>query len=730
MKPGTRIGRYELLGEIGRGAMGAVYRARDTRLKREVAIKTIASTGSDVERDDLANRLEREAQVAATLNDPGIVAIYDVEQEGQVLYVVMELVEGESLAQRMACGPRFDPGQALRIATSVADALGVAHAAGIVHRDIKPANLLMTCDGKVKVSDFGIAKAIGEQVAMTRTGMLVGSPAYMAPEQVQGGALDGRADLFSLGIVLFEMLAGHRPFPADTVTALVYQILHSDPFEDWQNLSHLNADVVDFLRWALAKDRDRRVPLARTFAERARALAVREGNLDATFVPPPATHSRGATLPFDVPKAAVVAERTPQPARRGRAGAVLWASLACAAIAAVSTALMMTRENAASAPGQLPAATGATMTGQSAGSTVLPSFEAPPEATMADADSTPAFGSAPATVAASVAARPVDAASSTWNVPAAAPVAVAMNVPAVTPVPAAATPAPRAKPTDVSVAEANPAVPPVTGVTKPQIDASAFRSDMPQTLSPPSAAPSVEVARAGDFGKRYAAAGRPRAVLFWNRVVDDEVGAQFETMQHSRTVTERTAGAAAAEVRGVNGAAGAVTQGSIETRERDSHQSTRRIDGGARPRGVGVRDDWALESSYTAALQNAGVRLVDRNVAMRLMQAKGNVSSPSEQPLVEARALAQAADWVIEVVPAPDAKGELGLAFRISVTDTRSGAILVRTVSLGRSADTDRPRPFVAGERGFVRGRAEPSTMESVGKQLALDTLSALGQRL
>lgn len=253
---------------------------------------------------------------------------------------------------------------------------------------------------------------------------------------------------------------------------------------------------------------------------------------------------------------------------------------------------------------------------------------------------------------------------------------------------------------------------------------------MPQTLSPPPAAPSVEVALAGDFGKRYAAAGRPRAVLFWNRVVEDDVGAQFETTEHSRTVVERAAGASAVEVRGVDGAVGAVTQGSIETREHDSHQSTRRIDVGARPRGVGEREDWALESSYTAALQNAGVRLVDRNVAMRLMQAKGNVASSGEQPLVEARALAQAADWVIEVVSAPDAKGELGLAFRIRVTDTRSGAILIRTVSLGRSADADKPRPYVAGERGFVRDRAEPPTMEGVGRQLALDTLAALARRL
>ncbi|MBZ0102646.1 MAG: serine/threonine protein kinase, partial [Thermoanaerobaculia bacterium] len=283
MRPGTQVGRYEIVGEIGRGAMGAVWRARDPKLGREVAIKTIAAamSGGD-DRAEISARFEREARVAAQLAHPNIVGIYDAGTEGDSLFLVMELVEGETLGHRLATGRFPAAGEALEIAAQAADALSCAHEAGVIHRDIKPANLLIGRDGRVKVSDFGVAKAVSERTELTRTGMMVGSPAYMAPEQIKGMQLDGRSDLFSLGVVLFEMLCGRKPFPADTVTTLVYQILHEDPFEDAGVATSLGGELAEFLRQVLAKDREARLADARTFARRARELAGRLADGAAT----------------------------------------------------------------------------------------------------------------------------------------------------------------------------------------------------------------------------------------------------------------------------------------------------------------------------------------------------------------------------------------------------------------------------------------------------------------
>ncbi len=254
--------------------MGAVFRARDPKLGRDVAIKTIAAAvAAGDDREEIAARFEREARVAARLTHPNVVGVYDAGSEGDSLFLVMELVEGETLAHRLASGRFPSPAEAFEIAAQAADALATAHASGVIHRDIKPANLLLGRDGRVKVSDFGVAKAVGERTELTRTGMMVGSPAYMAPEQVKGMPLDGRSDLFSLGVVLFEMLCGRKPFPADTVTTLVYQILHEDPLEDPAMEASLGPGAAMFLREVLAKDRESRLADARTFAARARQLA-------------------------------------------------------------------------------------------------------------------------------------------------------------------------------------------------------------------------------------------------------------------------------------------------------------------------------------------------------------------------------------------------------------------------------------------------------------------------
>ena len=275
MIPPERIGRYHLRGEIGHGAMGAVFRAHDPQLARDVAVKLIslAYAAGHGDPKEAAARFAREARVAARLHHPNVVGVYDFGEEGDQLFLVMELVAGDTLAQRLARGEFPGTTAALQIVAQTADALAAAHLAGVIHRDIKPGNLLLSPAGNVKVSDFGVAKAVGESTELTRTGMMVGSPAYMAPEQVQGMELDGRSDLFSLGVVLYEMLMHRKPFPADTLTTLVYQILHQDPFDSETVAGRLHPDLIDLLRWSLAKERDVRIPDAVTFAARARALA-------------------------------------------------------------------------------------------------------------------------------------------------------------------------------------------------------------------------------------------------------------------------------------------------------------------------------------------------------------------------------------------------------------------------------------------------------------------------
>ncbi len=279
------------MGEIGRGAMGAVYRAHDPQLQRDVAIKLIslAFAAGHGDPKEAAARFAREARVAARLQHPNVVAVYDAGEEGDQLYLVMELVAGDTLSQRLVRGEFPGTGAALEIVAQTADALAAAHLAGVIHRDIKPGNLLLTPAGFVKVGDFGVARAVGESTELTRTGMLVGSPAYMAPEQVQGLDLDGRSDLFSVGVVLYEMLLHRKPFPADTLTTLVYQILHQDPFESESVAGRLHPDLADLLRWCLAKERELRVPDAQTLAVRVRALA-------AQFARPGAASATGPTL--------------------------------------------------------------------------------------------------------------------------------------------------------------------------------------------------------------------------------------------------------------------------------------------------------------------------------------------------------------------------------------------------------------------------------------------------
>ncbi len=317
-QPGS-IGRYTITGELGRGAMGVVYRAMDPALERPVAIKVIAARTSVVplSGEELEARFLREARVAARINHPGVVTVHDAGREGNSLYLVMELVEGESLSDRLARRRFPSAPEALEMVAQVADALGAAHALGVVHRDVKPGNIMLTRGGQIKVADFGVAKAIGEQTDLTRTGTVIGSPAYMAPEQVRGEALDGRADLFSLGVVLYELLLRRKPFPADTVTTLIYQILHDDPLADPQISRALGEEAAAFLRRCLSKSLDGRVRDAARFAADARALAARMpvSSIEITGptmripIPPPMSAPPGAQPVPPVPEK-VVARRS------------------------------------------------------------------------------------------------------------------------------------------------------------------------------------------------------------------------------------------------------------------------------------------------------------------------------------------------------------------------------------------------------------------------------------
>lgn len=241
---GTKVGPYEIVARLGAGGMGEVYRATDTKLRRDVALKVLPEDfASDGQR---MARFEREAQLLAALNHPHIAAIYSLEESGETRALVMELVEGPTLAERILQGP-LSLDEALSLARQVAEALEYAHERGIVHRDLKPVNLKVKPDGAVKVLDFGIAKALQDgpattdisrsptlTAAATRAGVILGTAAYMSPEQARGRTVDRRTDIWSFGCVLFEMLAGKLAFPGETVSDTLVAVITKEP--EWSRL--------------------------------------------------------------------------------------------------------------------------------------------------------------------------------------------------------------------------------------------------------------------------------------------------------------------------------------------------------------------------------------------------------------------------------------------------------------------------------------------------------------
>jgi len=267
LTPGARLGSYEVVGSLGAGGMGEVWRARDTRLGREVAIKVLPDA---LARDPgRVSRFEREARLLASLNHPGIATVHGFEQVDGVSMLVQELVEGPTLAERLRRGA-LPVREALEVAGRIAEALEAAHEKGIVHRDLKPSNIKLTADGRVKLLDFGLAKALGTESAAsdvsklptdtspTGAGVILGTAPYMSPEQARGQPVDDRTDVWAFGCVVYEMLTGTRAFPGATGTDVLAAIVEREP--DWPALpATVPAQACSMLRRCLQKDRARRL---------------------------------------------------------------------------------------------------------------------------------------------------------------------------------------------------------------------------------------------------------------------------------------------------------------------------------------------------------------------------------------------------------------------------------------------------------------------------------------
>jgi len=264
IEAGTRLGSYEILSPLGAGGMGEVYRARDTKLGREVAIKVLPEEFT--QHPQKLARFEREAKLLAALNHPGIATLHGLEESEGKPFLVMELVEGQTLADRISQGP-IPVGEALELSLQIAEALEAAHEKGVIHRDLKPANIKVDPEGKVKVLDFGLAKAFAEEVPeselsqsptlsrdATRAGVILGTAAYMSPEQAKGKTVDKRTDIFSFGIVLFEMLTGKKAFKGEDVPEVLARIIGKEP--EWEALPRdLDSRIDGLVRRCLRKDR-------------------------------------------------------------------------------------------------------------------------------------------------------------------------------------------------------------------------------------------------------------------------------------------------------------------------------------------------------------------------------------------------------------------------------------------------------------------------------------------
>ncbi|HXI02123.1 MAG TPA: serine/threonine-protein kinase, partial [Candidatus Saccharimonadales bacterium] len=283
LDPGRRLGPYTIVAPLGAGGMGEVYRAHDERLDRDVAVKVLpGKIAGDVDR---LRRFEQEARAASALNHPGILTVHDFGREGDVAYLVTELLEGESLRARLKRGA-LPEREAASLGAEAARALSAAHARGIVHRDLKPENLFLTKDGRIKILDFGLAlraaparpeeNASGEETLqrLTKAGTVLGTAGYMAPEQARGQPVDARADLFALGCVVLEMITGSPPFERGSAVDTLSAILNEDPLSAPPAAGKVGEEAGRVLRHCLEKDPSRRFQSAADAAFALESLAV------------------------------------------------------------------------------------------------------------------------------------------------------------------------------------------------------------------------------------------------------------------------------------------------------------------------------------------------------------------------------------------------------------------------------------------------------------------------
>jgi eukaryotic-like serine/threonine-protein kinase len=319
LPPGSRIGRFEISGVLGEGAMGVVYLAHDPQIERPVAIKTLRPSAAGASAGELESRFLKEAKLAGRLQHPNVVTIYEAGQDGNVPYIAMEFVDGEPLTRFLGSRDALTVGQRVEVVRQTALALQHAHERGVLHRDVKPGNILLTRDRRVKVADFGIGKLLSATADLTRTGQMIGSPAYMSPEQIRGAKLDGRSDYFSLGVVFYELLTGVRPFPGDSITTLVYQILHTEPRDPNEVRADLPPAARDVFARLLAKAPDQRPKDGEEFLAEIRRIADQLGQAETTIaltapfpvaagaagIPGPPPLPAGAVPPATLPPASV-----------------------------------------------------------------------------------------------------------------------------------------------------------------------------------------------------------------------------------------------------------------------------------------------------------------------------------------------------------------------------------------------------------------------------------------
>ncbi len=289
--PVETVGRYEITGELGRGAMGVVYKAKDPTIGRTVALKTMRLDVHGLDAAEMVRRFQNEARAAGVLSHPNIVTIYDAGEQDGIFYIAMEFIEGTTLHELLAEQRVLAADDVIQYSRQICRGLDYAQSHGIVHRDIKPANIMITANGTVKIMDFGIAKSGG---SMTSTGQVLGTPNYMSPEQVKGRPLDGRSDLFSFGVILYEMLTGEKPFVGQNVTTIIYKIVNENPIapRDLDVTVHpgLSAIVVR----ALAKSPDERYQSGADLVHDLENYKVTGAPMHATSVLPAATLAAGA----------------------------------------------------------------------------------------------------------------------------------------------------------------------------------------------------------------------------------------------------------------------------------------------------------------------------------------------------------------------------------------------------------------------------------------------------